>query len=772
MDLTIAASNRRIGELPDPVYESVVRSLYGDLKTLGVGSASIVAAPFVLYAHSGDGLQLWFSALFAILGAARLWDGLAFRAAAEKGAPREVFQRWENRYAVLGAVYMGALGLWCMAGYARSSDDFLHMVSVCLTISYMIGIMGRNFSSEKVVLSQTIVAGAPILTGVVLFGDIYNLALGAFLFPLFLTIWLMSSNLRQILLNSVLSAIDHKVTATRFDVALSNVTLGMAMFDADGRIVVANSRFSTLCGLPAGAIRVGGLMREQSFGTDLPGESGRGISFREMVLHCLVAGKWTRFIRELSDRRIIEATYNPMGEGGGVLVLEDVSERVNSETEIRKLANFDPLTGLPNRRHFVAEVNRALANGDALAPCAFFFLDLDNFKDINDSLGHATGDKLLSSVAKRLLAGLPRDAMACRFGGDEFVAVVPGRLGDHRCSAIAQGLLDEMSKPALIDGQQLAIGASIGIARCPENGTDCNQLFRVSDAALYFSKAHGRGRYSFYSDEIGDGIRDRRILEAELRKAVERGELELYFQPLVNLRENRIGTCEALLRWNHPERGAISPGIFIPIAEQIGVISHIGGFVMEEATRLCATWPAGTSVAVNVSSLQFRHSDVAALVASALGRSGLSASRLEIEVTESAMLENIEDTTRTLRQLSATGVRISLDDFGTGFSSLSYLHTLPLDKLKIDRSFIENIENDERSLLLLTGVTHLARELGLSIVIEGVETAEQLEMLRRHVHLNEVQGFLFGRAMPAADISTLLWAMHGSPDNERQLAAS
>jgi EAL domain-containing protein (putative c-di-GMP-specific phosphodiesterase class I) len=212
--------------------------------------------------------------------------------------------------------------------------------------------------------------------------------------------------------------------------------------------------------------------------------------------------------------------------------------------------------------------------------------------------------------------------------------------------------------------------------------------------------------------------------------------------------------------------------VFIPIAEQMGIIPQIGKFVMEEATRLCATWPDGVSVAVNVSSLQFRHSDVAQLVGNVLVRSGLAASRLEIEVTESAMLENVEDTTLTLRQLSQTGVRISLDDFGTGFSSLSYLHTLPLDKLKIDRSFIENIEKDERSLLLLSGVTHLARELGLSIVIEGVETTEQLDMLRRHVHLNEVQGFLFGRAMPAADIGSLLWALHGSPLAEPRRAAS
>jgi EAL domain-containing protein (putative c-di-GMP-specific phosphodiesterase class I) len=225
------------------------------------------------------------------------------------------------------------------------------------------------------------------------------------------------------------------------------------------------------------------------------------------------------------------------------------------------------------------------------------------------------------------------------------------------------------------------------------------------------------------------------------------------------------------LRWNHPIRGIVSPGLFIPIAEQIGVISNIGKFVLEEATRQCVTWPAGTSVAVNVSSLQFRRSDVHSVVTAALAKSGLHPSRLEIEVTESAMLENLEETKATLQRLSELGVRISLDDFGTGFSSLSNLHTLPLDKIKIDRSFIENIETDERSMILLSGVTHMASKLGLSIVIEGVETNEQLEALRRAVHLDEIQGYLFGRAMPPADIALLLEKASGvAPSAERKIA--
>ena len=276
--------------------------------------------------------------------------------------------------------------------------------------------------------------------------------------------------------------------------------------------------------------------------------------------------------------------------------------------------------------------------------------------------------------------------------------------------------------------------------------------------ALYDAKSRGRGRYSFYSDELGDLIRDRRQLESELRRAIDLGQMELHYQPLVTVSDNRIRTCEALLRWNHPDRGMVPPSLFIPVAEEIGMIAEIGKFVLEKATLECTNWPEEVSVAVNVSSLQFQQSDVCAVVSSALAKSGLSPKRLEVEVTESAMLENINETKATLNRLSETGVKISLDDFGTGFSSLSYLHTLPLNKVKIDRSFIEDIEIDDKSIVLLSGVTHLARELGLSITIEGVESQEQLDILCGKVVLDQVQGYLFGKAVPGTAVFEQLQA--------------
>ncbi|MGI9400963.1 MAG: putative bifunctional diguanylate cyclase/phosphodiesterase [Rhizobiaceae bacterium] len=747
----------RSHELPKPIYESVVRSLYGDQKSLLVGWLSIALAPIILFARSGDSIQLVFALLLALLGGARQLDGMAFNRAAKRPLSLRAISKWESRYAVMGALYVGVLGSWCMAGMAVSSDEFVHLMSIAITLSYIVGIIGRNFSSEKVVLSQTIFTGIPMVSGFVLFGGIYHQLLGLFLLPFFFTIWTMSKNLRRVLFGAVVTAEDNRTIATRFDVALGNISHGIAMFDATGKFAVVNARFAPLAGMYSG----NGLENQDFSSLDaevslVDDEPGKECQLSQIVENLIDAGIRSELKYCLPDGRVIEAKFNPMADEGGVLVLEDITSRVTSEAEIRKLASFDALTHLPNRRYFSHEVNRMLGGGDGLDPCSVFFVDLDNFKDVNDSLGHAVGDKLLCSIALRMRSRMPSNALACRFGGDEFVIMIPGKLRRKDCQKFAEKLIAEISNPVLIDGHQINVGASVGIAQCPANGQDFNQLLKVSDVALYDAKARGRGRYSFYSDELGDVVRDRRALENELRRAIKQDQMEVHFQPLVNVEESRISTCEALLRWKHPERGHISPSVFIPIAEEIGMISQIGKFVMEEAAQRCMEWPEYVSVAVNVSSLQFQQSDVCAVVSGALAKSGLDPKRLEVEVTESAMLKNIDETTAVLSKLSDAGVRISLDDFGTGFSSLSYLHALPLDKVKIDRSFIEDINTDERSLVLLSGVTHLAKELGLQITIEGIETEEQRDILMSMVKVDEMQGYLFGKAMPANDVSELL----------------
>jgi EAL domain-containing protein (putative c-di-GMP-specific phosphodiesterase class I) len=287
---------------------------------------------------------------------------------------------------------------------------------------------------------------------------------------------------------------------------------------------------------------------------------------------------------------------------------------------------------------------------------------------------------------------------------------------------------------------------------------------------LYQAKTLGRGTYSFYSEELGQTIKSRRQIELDLRNAIARGQFQINYQPLVDLAENRINTCEALLRWNHPERGWVPPDKFIPIAEEIGFITQLGEYVLENAALQCLKWPSHMRVAVNVSSIQFQQSNVVEVISKILRKTGLNPGRLEVEVTESCMLEDVEGTNETLLKLARMGVRISLDDFGTGFSSLSYLHALPLDKVKIDRAFIENIHYDNKSLVLLEGITKLSHSLGLKVVVEGIETVDQLSLLQERIHVDEVQGFLFGKALPANELTGLLAGEESLYASEREKA--
>ena len=745
------------GALPAPLYESVVRALYDDLKALFVGKLAVILTMLVIAYRTEDPVYWGFLGLVTAISLVRVLIQVRFSHVSKGELTQQQLKAWDKRYALWGSVFVAVLGVFCLTTFARSNDDIVHLYAIAMTMAYLIGISGRNFASERIVSLQVFCSGVPILTGLFLFGNNYHAFLALMLIPFFGAMYSISKRLRRMLFGAVMTALDNKTIVDRFNVALANVSHGMAMFDGEGKVVVSNARFAPLAGLPDDFdmtdIGFDELGQGEAKSQAVPkGEKLLSDSLRE----CMRKRRNARFHHVLADGTVVEVKFHPMEHDGGVVVIEDITERVSNEEEIRKLASFDPLTNLPNRRFFMSEVNRLLGGKDGLEPCTVFFVDLDNFKDVNDSLGHAIGDKLLCSIALRLRSRMPDNGMACRFGGDEFVIVIPGKMSRNDCQKLAAGLIEEISKTVVIDGHSLTIGASIGISQAPANGRDYNSLLKVSDVALYDAKARGRGGYSFYSDELGDVVRDRRALENDLRHAVKNGALQVHYQPLIDLHRNRIKAFEALVRWNHPEKGMIPPGTFIPIAEEIGVITQIGQFVLEEATRQCLLWPEHISVAVNVSSLQFQQSDVCAVVNRALAKSGLSPSRLEIEVTESAMLENIGETTTTLAKLSEVGVRISLDDFGTGFSSLSYLNALPLDKVKIDRSFIEDIRTDERSLVLLTGVTHLARDLGLTITVEGIETEEQRDILIERVHVDEMQGYLFGRAMPAGDVLDLV----------------
>src|SRR6266851_4393552 len=464
--------------------------------------------------------------------------------------------------------------------------------------------------------------------------------------------------------------------------------------------------------------------------------------------------------------RSVAWTFQPMAGGGTVVLVEDITERKNAEARISHLARYDELTALPNRVNFRDEIERLLAiSHSAERLSALLFVDLDQFKQVNDTLGHPCGDQLLCAVADRLREMLRPEDFVARFGGDEFVVFQQNIAANEDAAGLARRIVDRLSERYKIDNHLVEIGASVGIAMTSPAGISADTLLKNADMALYRAKADGRGTFCFFRDEMAQTVEARRILELDLRKALANEEFELFYQPLVNLKSGRISTCEALLRWNHPVRGTVSPVDIIPVAEDMGLIVDLGRWILRKACMECMKWPQGVSVAVNFSPQQFHQRDVLSEVRYALEVSWFPAHRLEIEITESSLLRNTQLTHDVLSQLHMIGVRISLDDFGTGYSSLSYLHNFPLQKVKIDRSFLEGIDSD-RPLTLLRGVARLSADLGMSVVVEGIETNEQLELISADGTVTEAQGYLFSRPVPAVRVRQLLNASHGRRQDE------
>jgi diguanylate cyclase (GGDEF)-like protein/PAS domain S-box-containing protein len=444
------------------------------------------------------------------------------------------------------------------------------------------------------------------------------------------------------------------------------------------------------------------------------------------------------------------------GRDGFLVAIVDITERRKAEDKIAHMAHHDGLTNLPNRVLYQERLQQALEQGRRSGgSVAVLCVDLDLFKNVNDSFGHPMGDRLLQAVAERLREQVRGGNLVARLGGDEFAVVLTQVGSPNEASDFAARLIETLSAPYDMDGLEVVIGASIGIAVSPGDGENCEELLRNADMALYRAKAGGGGAHHFFEKEMDRQAQIRRDMELDLRHAFARGEFELHYQPLVDLVEDRITGFESLLRWRHPERGMISPADFIPVAEDIGLIVGLGEWVLRQACIEAAKWPSDIKVAVNLSPVQFRSRNLVQVVISALAQSGLSPRRLELEITESLFLAETEANLATLHQLRELGVRISMDDFGTGYSSLSYLRSFPFDKIKIDRSFVRDVAERPDSLAIVRAISGLGRSLNITTTAEGVETLDQLDWLRAE-GCNEVQGFLFSAARPAAEVNALL----------------
>ena len=456
------------------------------------------------------------------------------------------------------------------------------------------------------------------------------------------------------------------------------------------------------------------------------------------------------------ERRVIERTEE-LSNANRQLKIE-MERQEQSQEMIRHLAYHDPLTGLANCALLCEHLSQTIASARRYKQqLAVLFIDLDGFKNINDVLGHSTGDALLKVVADRLLHSVRDCDRLCRFGGDEFIVVQLGDDQPQGAADLADRLIELINRPFIVEGRELIVSASVGIAVAGGNDLEPEQLLRAADLAMYRAKVDGRGRYRFFEPSMDQQAQTRRALELDLREALAKELFELHYQPLINLASNRITAFEALLRWEHRDLGFVSPGVFVPLAEEIGLIDPISEWVLKRACSEAATWPDDISVAVNLSPVQFKGEHLVSTVKRALDELRLHPSRLELEVTELVLLEKTEKNLATLTELKSLGIRIALDDFGTGYSSLSYLRNFEFDKIKIDQSFIDDLSDESGGLAILRAVSGLGRSFGAATTAEGIETEDQLRRVRDE-GCTEVQGYLFSAPRPASEIRSMIGA--------------
>jgi diguanylate cyclase (GGDEF)-like protein/PAS domain S-box-containing protein len=541
----------------------------------------------------------------------------------------------------------------------------------------------------------------------------------------------------------------------RFDAALKNMSHGLCMFDRHERLIVCNERYSEMYGVPPEQMKRGVTLLsilEARVAAGHSPEDARGYIEQRLAE---VRRREPYYIENaMRDGRTFAINHRPMVDGGWVAIHQDITAQKQAETQITYMARHDGLTSLANRAVLLEKMEEAVArlkrHGNRFM---IFMLDLDLFKMVNDSLGHPVGDELLKLVASRLSECLRETDTVARLGGDEF-AILATADDNQRDAAIALAgrLLAAVASPYDLDGHQLNIGTSIGIALAPEHGTEVDQLLKNADLALYKAKSEGRDAYRFFDDAMGVEASTRRAHQIELRNALLNDEFELHYHPIVDIRTGETASIEALIRWRHPQRGMTAPADFIPLAEETGLINPIGDWVLRKACSDAVRWPSHIKVGVNLSAVQFRKANPFDNFRRALDESGLPPERLELEITESVLLQNNVEHVETLHQLRLLGISIVLDDFGTGYSSLSYLRMFPFDKIKIDRSFVHELARNADCAAIVSAVAGLGASLRIGTVAEGIETGDQL-LLVHAAGCTHAQGFLFGRPCPAAELT-------------------
>ena len=751
-------------ELPKEIRAALIESLFAPIASLIVGAVacSIVGAAVAL--RVGDHWIMANSIAILAVGMLRVISALLYKRS--KQADRLVATKiWEHTYEYGAWGFSALLGLLCWVTITHTVDSSLQMAVTTTSAGYAAAISGRNAGRPFIAVGQLALCTLPMSLALLAYPDWVHKALGFVVLMFIYGMIDITLSIRDIIIQALTMtrkeaalAARFSQQANRFDIALNNMSHGLCMLDEQNRLQVWNDRFLELLHLKNAPVRVG-MPASQLIRHSIRAGNHKTRSVRKVINDLVQGLQHNRFdqVQTSPDGdRTIAISRRMMSGGGSVVILEDVTESKRAQERITHLAKYDDLTGLANRNQFRERINGMLAAmHKGKNHIAIHLIDLDRFKTINDTLGHPIGDKLLKEVASRLKTVIRPGDMITRFGGDEFVVLQVGTERYQDAKWLAQRLARTLKDPFEIDGHRIDIGASIGIAMAPMDGVDADQLLKKADMALYAAKNGGGGDHRFFALEMEEAAQERRALELDLREALASDQFQLYFQPLVDLRTGRVTTCEALMRWKHPTRGMVPPAVFIPIAEETGLIITLGEWALQRACAEAANWPKSVKVAVNLSPVQFRDRGLALHVVSALAKSGLPAQRLELEVTERLLLEDSDGTLAAMEQLKNLGVSISLDDFGTGYSSLNYLRKFPFQKIKIDQSFIQGLGEERDAQAIIGAVAGLGASLDKTVVAEGIETEEQMRQVKAH-GCHEGQGHLFGAPMSAETIQARL----------------
>lgn len=743
------------------IYPILVRKLFA-VRAANVGMSAVGAAAVALTASAQAGdpalALLSLSAAGGVAGAAVFLHRMK---PTRDTAPDDA-RRLERQLAISVALPHLLIGLATARAIISAEDALVHLLMFSVAMAAMISTL-RNYPRPRIVSMQLTLLLSPIVLAMIVRGEAAYWLLAAGSCLIATTTTAISRSLYASLETELLADDTLRTQHLRFEAALDNMAQGLAMFGAGGELVVFNSRYLAMYGLSGDIVKPGmplSALLEHSIAMGNHGDTSAE-ELAEFLGRRFQAGSAEVFYNPLGNGRTIAVAYEPMAGGGWVTTHEDITERQAAEAKIAYLARHDSLTGLPNRVVFRDELDETVSSDreDAAVMC----LDLDRFKAVNDTLGHPVGDQLLKEAAARLRSVIRETDVVARLGGDEFAIIQKGAPQPTSATLLADRVIEVLCQPYEIDGHQISVGCSIGISVASVDGREPDQLMRSADLALYRAKSDGRGQHRFFAADMDERMQARRKLELDLRRALIAGEFELAYQPLVTVETGAVAGFEALLRWRHPERGIVLPGEFIPLAEEIGLIIPLGDWILREACGTAASWPNNVRVAVNLSPVQFRSGNLFTSVVMALSAAGLQPHRLELEITEGVLLADTEGTMEVLHKLRDLGVRIAMDDFGTGYSSLSYLRSFPFDKIKIDRSFISDIQSDPEALAIVKAVTNLGRSLGMSTTAEGIETEEQLAQLRAD-GCSEVQGYLLGRPMSANAASGVLLSQTSAAD--------